>query len=111
MARGAAADTGRFAFAEGVKTADCLKAIYVGMHKMIVDTRAGQVNLFDLMNDPQERRMLPPSDVHDALLQNLQTRMKATMAETREVGAGFSAETAPLSDETRERLRSLGYVD
>ncbi len=104
-------DPDRFAFAEGVKTADYFKAIYMGRHKMIADTRARQVNLFDLAGDPQERRMLPPSSELDAVFGRLRTQMRATMAEAREIGTRFSAETAPLPDDMRERLRSLGYLD
>ncbi len=111
LARTAATDPDRFAVAEGVKMADYIKAIYMGRHKMIVDTRARQVNVFDMRGDPRERRMLPSSEELDAVFQRLRARMTRTMTETREIGVRFSAETAPLPEDTRERLRSLGYLD
>lgn len=81
-------------------------ALVVGDEKVLTGFKPDEVQFFDLKADPKE---LKP-DAFDAptratLRERLQTQMDAA-----DEGAS-AAQTKPVDDETRERLRALGYSD
>jgi arylsulfatase A-like enzyme len=73
--------------------------------KVIEDRLAGRWHLFDLTHDPGEKRDLA-TDRPDLL-----ERMKQLLAATDAGAPGPAGEQVPISDEEREKLRALGYVD
>ena len=78
-----------------------LRGVVYGSHKLIVDLESGQVELFDLATDPEERVDLSgkrPEQV--AALRRLLDGLTSD-----EMGG----ERLELTDEERERLEALGY--
>jgi arylsulfatase A-like enzyme len=81
-----------------------LKTILV-MPRAPAEARVLSEERFDLAADPGERRPLPPSPAHDAL----RGAGLSFMAQAR--GTKAPPELLPLSPETLEKLRALGYVE
>jgi arylsulfatase A-like enzyme len=84
------------------------KAVIGPRFKLIRDDRRGRVELYDLTNDPGERRDLArggPSPAVDALQRELYA---FTTRDRPDLGG--SADEVPIDAELRERLRQLGYV-
>jgi arylsulfatase A-like enzyme len=74
--------------------------------KLLVNP-AGQTTAYDLASDPLERKPNPPSleGARSALLSELQ-QAKSELSEK----ANLAAQTKPLDDATKEKLRALGYT-
>lgn len=87
-----------------------LRGMRAGSYKLIEDRRTGAREFFDLRADPQEKQALDPA-THEAwpAFTAVYERMMALY------GAGSVGDerlAAPVIDEeTREQLRSLGYVN
>lgn len=82
-----------------------LEAVVLGDFKLVEDRVAGSRALFDLRADPGERRDIA------AARPEVAERLAAVLAERRAALAGAApGQPAALSDEQRERLRALGYV-
>ncbi|HKJ23551.1 MAG TPA: sulfatase-like hydrolase/transferase, partial [Myxococcota bacterium] len=85
------------------------KAVIGPRFKLIRDDRRGRVELYDLANDPHERRNLArggTSPAVDALQRELYDFT------TRELPPlGGASDEVPIDPELRERLRQLGYVE
>lgn len=63
-------------------------------------------HLYDIEADPEERHDLYPQYRSDGTLRTIVTRLAPLLG-----GAGVAPETVPLSDEDREALRALGYIE
>jgi len=81
------------------------RSVVVGSHKLVVDAR-GVATFYDLDTDRGEQRaaVLTESDRH-AL-----EEVMATIAE-RAARHASPARTAAIDEQTRERMRALGYAD
>jgi arylsulfatase A-like enzyme len=82
-------------------------ALRDGRHKLIYGARAGEDELYDLQQDPEERRNLAASDPLRAALYR-QALHRRILELTRETAA--SADGAKLTRKQLENLRALGYV-
>ena len=78
------------------------RAIRAGRYKLHLDTKSGEVRLYDLRVDPGETRDVQAD--HPGLVQELREDLEAFLAAGRDVPA------RPLSDEDLEHLRELGYA-
>jgi len=74
-------------------------------HKLIADVDANNVRLFDLAADPGERRELKTS--HAATAAALRAELDRHIASSTRT----RPQAASLDDDTRERLRALGYLE
>jgi arylsulfatase A-like enzyme len=81
-----------------------LRGVVLGNLKLIVDLDSGEVELFDLASDPDERSNL--SAGRPEQVRTLRRLVDALGAE----GQRDDAETLELSDEERARLKALGYL-
>lgn len=103
-----AADPG-FAFAEGVKKADTLKAACRGNHKIICDVKAGRSAYFDLTRDPKERARLPvPEGNSDAA--TLKSRLDSVLAENRANEGRLPNRQTPRAAALQAKLKAIGYL-
>lgn len=93
-----------FARAFGAKYGRGYTALYVGPFKL-VRFRNGEVRLYDLPNDPQERRNLAPRRTE--LVTELTSALRAHLAILRRSEKPLVNEQ---DIENREALRALGYV-
>jgi len=78
--------------------------------KVILDGSTQAAVYYDLSSDPHEKRLLDARSVAPGKLELLQARLRAE----REHGDALSWEGSsdvPLDDETKSRLRALGYVE
>ncbi len=80
---------------------------------MIPRARPGELELYDLRRDPQERHDLAPERAHTvramaSALHRLDEENRRLRQRLRE---GRDVRTLELSEEQRERLRALGYVE
>lgn len=80
-------------------------AVRVGKWKLIEGPEEGTLELYDLERDPEERLDLAPEEP------NRVSRMKALIAAWRARYDAAAGAAAPLSDEARERLKAMGYVE
>jgi arylsulfatase A-like enzyme len=77
-----------------------------GSRKLVAD-RSGGVHVFDLGDDPAEASPLSPSAV-DASLETSFRRARERLAAGSD---GGPADSVPVDEATRERLRALGYTE
>jgi arylsulfatase A-like enzyme len=83
-----------------------LRAVWLGDRKVMYDRTAGRWQVFDLRADPLERRDVSAADA-DTL-----AAARRVLAWYEQLGAARADQAPPaLSDEMREKLRALGYVD
>jgi hypothetical protein len=83
-----------------------LRSIVEGRHKLILDVDSGQVELFDLMNDPGEEADLSSS--LPTRTEELRRTLEHWRSENRHPDR--SAPEMQLDEEERARLRALGYL-
>lgn len=83
-------------------------AIREGRHKLIHSLRDGQSRLFDLAADPLETKDL--ADAETLRVEFYRQALYRWLAGLPRAGAAPSASQTTLSDEEREALRALGYV-
>ena len=82
------------------------RMVLVHPHKLIEDRLSGGVSLFDLSEDPGEQRDL------SARRPEVVASLRAELARiVTALGDAAPAPAAPLSEEARERLRDLGYLE
>ena len=94
--------------ATAVKNNPHLYAVRTERYKLIADLESGSRRLFDVIEDPAEYKNLRKSrpDVLRDLEVVLQTHLESVVQRGR-----LKAETSPVSPETRDELRALGYLD
>ena len=80
-----------------------LGALVTGRHKLVLDSRARRLALYDLRGDPGERHDLAGANVR--LARRLARRLRAP----RDAAASGTAAARP-ADETARKLRALGYT-
>jgi len=83
------------------------RAVIVGRDKLIRDEESGRIELYDIVADPDELEDLSkhrPGRVTELLVVLDQTIVWAARG-------SIAADEVTLTDEQREQLRSLGYVD
>lgn len=95
-------------FAEGVKGRNmCM--VKLGSYKLILDLDTGWSAYHDLSLDAGELDALPPgTEWGEGLLTHVTAWLKNNQAQVARLGDDDT--TVELDDETREMLRSLGYV-
>ena len=81
-------------------------ALVVGDDKVLTGFEPDQVQFYDLAADPDERN---PSAFDEPTRHALRERLAAMVGEAGEDAS--APRTRPVDDETRERLRALGYAD
>jgi arylsulfatase A-like enzyme len=83
------------------------QGIVVGDRKLIRDGLTGEIELYDMSDDPGETRNLAPSEPEAvaALLPLLDVELERTRR------GGIEAEARALSEEERMQLRELGYPE
>jgi len=88
------------------------ESVVFGETKYIVSMVTSHEQLFDLRSDPGEHRDLAgePSERLAQARRALADLVKSSMALRERYGITAESSTAPLSPETLEQLRSLGYV-
>jgi arylsulfatase A-like enzyme len=84
-----------------------LHSIVEGRHKLVLDLESDRAELYDLRDDPGERRDLAAREPRRAAALRAQleehiARQRASATDPREI---------ELSDEERERLEQLGYLE
>jgi hypothetical protein len=78
--------------------------------KFIVDLKGTRTELYDLLADPGEKHNIV--EQQPELAKELEEHLVRFVRTNREIGASFeSVEETVLSEEEKERLRALGYVD
>ena len=86
---------------------DTLYSIRTPHHKLIRN-RSGRLLLFDLVDDPRERRNL--ATTHPELASGLAAELEAWRLERPRLGEGAVSSTE-IDPATEERLQILGYLD
>jgi hypothetical protein len=76
-----------------------------GSRKLLVDP-SGNVRIFDLIEDPAEKSPRDPSSEDGSLHTSLQRARERLAA-----GRAGPADSIPVDEETRQRLRALGYAE
>jgi arylsulfatase A-like enzyme len=99
----------RNVFAEGNLYGPELKATWRWPYKLVKPRgKGGPARLYDLAQDPHEKQDLAAS--RPELVEELLGELRMTIKEARTIRKSLRDE-AELDEETRERLKSLGYVD
>ena len=80
------------------------RAIVLGSQKLIVGP-GGETELYDLASDPGEHRAAAPPAATRATLDRTLAQFGTRMAHKGSAGA-----SVPLDEESRARLKALGYV-
>ena len=78
-------------------------------HKFIFDLDADTAQLFDVLDDPTERRNHGDSADWEKVVSQLRYQVTTHIGDSL-VNGTRTSETTEISDEMLERLRSLGYV-
>ena len=78
-------------------------------HKFIFDLDADTAQLFDVLDDPTERRNHGDSADWEKVVSQLTYQVTTHIGDSL-VNGTLTSETTEISDEMLERLRSLGYV-
>jgi len=97
------------AFAEAVKFGTEQKAIYQDGYKLLyVESDPPRASLYRVPGDPQEQRSF--SQTAGGLLARLIGDLQPILARNRDLAAALPRSRAPISEEQRRQLESLGYV-
>lgn len=94
-------------FAGAVNENPRIQGVRTLSHKLIWDEKRGELELYDVVSDPQECRDLSDEDAPSV------ARMKAYLRENlerSEARGALAREAVPMDDELRSRLKALGYV-
>jgi arylsulfatase A-like enzyme len=83
-------------------------ALFDGRYKLIYDLKRERAFMYDLLNDSSEQEKL--SDTHEGF-RALFNHLKRKRKELQRAAAGKSRNSAVLSDEARDALKSLGYIE
>lgn len=83
-------------------------ALTTAKYKLIVNVRDESEELFDLVSDPQEQRNLARRE--PAILKRMKDRLSIHLRDSAAAGR-FDPRAEPISDEVRQRLEALGYLD
>ena len=104
--RGGNAPADRTFVAENTLRGGEQKALVRWPNKLVLDVANGSTRLFDLVEDPGEKRDLSAEnpEVRDDLLAELRQKMDAS-------DPGRPAQPAEFPPDTLEQLRELGYLD
>lgn len=94
-------------FTETSRFERSLYGVVDGRHKLVLDLVRDRAQLYDLLDDPGERRDLASREPERA--RELRARLEAWIAQQRALAQRSS--DLELSAEERERLRELGYLD
>lgn len=94
-------------YAETSRLGRYLHSIVNGSHKLVLDLESGAVELYDLRDDPGERRDLATREPQRAAA--LRAQLEAYVARQR--ASAEQRRELELSEEERERLELLGYLD
>ncbi len=81
---------------------DRQRAVRTGRWKLIRTTHAGEVQLFDVENDPWERRNLAASRKHSKILAQLDAKLRDLMREMKDPMAPEQLEPAQLESSNRQ---------
>jgi arylsulfatase A-like enzyme len=85
-------------------------AVRTNTMKFIMDLRGTRIELYDLIADPEERNNIVRQKPE--LAKELEEHLVRFVRTNREFGERLeSIQDVVLSEEERERLRALGYVD
>ena len=80
---------------------------------LVVDFKTGETELYDRETDPAERDDI--SGDHEEQVQKLEALLRGTLDRYRQLGARLKSpdteEIDPLSDEEKEQLRAIGYLE
>jgi arylsulfatase A-like enzyme len=84
------------------------RAVAFGSHHLLLNTKTGATELYDVRNDPLEQDDIaaskpPVLEIMAGLLHSWQEEVASSTVDR-------SGEPAPLDEETLEQLRQLGYV-
>ncbi len=102
------ADSGSAAiFASAVNGKPRVLGVRTPTHKLIWDGKRRELELYDLVADPGERRDLSSADPRSVAL--LKSYLQEHL-EKNDMRAHLAPETIPMEDELRGRLKALGYV-
>ncbi|MBN2719313.1 MAG: sulfatase [Deltaproteobacteria bacterium] len=82
-------------------------ALFDGRYKLIYDIRRESAFVYDLLNDPAEQKKL--NDANDQFAKLLE-QLKRKQAKLKTISSGKEENSAVLSDESRDALKSLGYI-
>jgi arylsulfatase A-like enzyme len=83
------------------------RAVRTARYKLIEPPEGNRTELYDLVQDPGEKRNLAESD--KTLSEQLASRLSAHVAALAEMGPPRAA-TTKVGEDMRDRLRALGYV-
>jgi arylsulfatase A-like enzyme len=95
-------------FAEGFAVDSKLQTVVDGPWKLIRDLDSGNVALFDLKSDPQERNDLAPTQPQE--VERLRQLLDGVLGRSREKQDPLAL-PAEVDEATKARLRELGYID
>ena len=94
-------------YASGVKSNPNPRAVRTRRYKLIEDASRDDLELYDLVSDPAE---LHDRSSEDGSSLARMKRYLARQLEDNESRGSLSRETVPLTEELREKLKTLGYV-
>ena len=102
----------RFAFSENMLYTEDKKSIQNEKYKLIYFTVSNKYEFYDLEKDPQEQRNIFFQD--DTMVQQLRKKLLGWNEENKEVSKrvlkGEQVMPAIINQETKEALKSLGYI-
>jgi arylsulfatase A-like enzyme len=105
--RGGRGDRSAVAFGTSTMGAPGLYSVRSTTHKLLFDAFSGKAQLFDLRQDPAERRDV--SAEQPQIARELRDRLTAHLRESV-AGGTLEARTIALPAEDRARLEALGYL-
>ncbi|MFQ6103264.1 MAG: sulfatase [Candidatus Glassbacteria bacterium] len=86
-----------------------MKSVRIGRLKAIMNLDTGEVSLYDLSSDPGER--MDSSGGRDRETNALLKELRDWMETNALIGGRYESGQQSLSQDVRERLKALGYID
>ena len=99
-------DSASIAFSEGVKIGNEQRAVLIDHYKLIRTPKTGDVKIYDLRSDPQEKSPLAKDHPKAA---ELLAKLDAWLATNRKLAEAVTVKTIPISPEQQQRLKAVGY--